>query len=955
MKIFCPWSVHSSPAPSRPVEEPVAPSLPKMITQQFWSCSPAATSATESEIDSGPTTNGSVFFSLDNEAHNFLLQLHHAWSNRAPASAYAKLRDDLLLQRQQVDARVTALSTVARIACPDALDVDLHWQELMSLAKSIEEDGKKRKRAYREANRLRNYLVVAALWSPQLLLHYGWDKVGQTQMYALRACAIRYPRFTDDVCPRLNSVLLDRHRRGIKDGRTKTLNEAAIQLGRDLALSALASTTPIHDEINPWLTDESGQFSLEPGGLWLNQLRPNHFRSYLLEEDRYGVLIVRDREFSQKAHLHTLSTPRSEPSMRQSRSSSSQPANTPWTTFPTSGESSFLIEGPRGLGLDLYELSIGESQPVDFVFDFQFDPFMGASPDSSRTPGENLLRLSEPTSLHHGWHLYDHNPSPLQISGSDDSEGAAWTASRDGSPLHANVTMSDTSQTGSTVSQGPQSEIQSDSGLESESSSEFHSSEDIDMEDPTRNTPAPFVPRRLITHRRPTVEMLNMGRSPAKRRKGQQSECLDSKIMSPSLFAPARPTMEGVLQTQYHDLLKNYATKLVDEARHGRASQQRKSRAQWFNLDTKWASIWTHSNDELPCGSALSAGEAEVHYYDSDTFIIAARKGQIFHKPIVIKEKFMDSGMHTIDGIASLLEDVLGKAVIDVRKLDDFQPASIPVDDFVNGIRTNRFEGANAVNLRSLTNGHQPIFTMLPRFRLLQSLAGRVEGRTLGKHMPSTPVDVASCTSFSMLGLAGAFSGPHLDNLCGTWVRNLDGAKFWMIIPLEAMESEWDTFAMSGCKWDPNGKQRLILLEQDDVLLLPPGLRVVHAVHSPVNCLMEGGMLWDELNIVQTLESVRWICRNQATTNEAIPYQLHDIIGELEKFVKEQPDRFRGKVPKATFLRMFDDAVSSLKDIGCDCSQQDCDQSCECQQEGRRCTAWCTQHPQIGPLDCMNE
>ena len=80
-------------------------------------------------------------------------------------------------------------------------------------------------------------------------------------------------------------------------------------------------------------------------------------------------------------------------------------------------------------------------------------------------------------------------------------------------------------------------------------------------------------------------------------------------------------------------------------------------------------------------------------------------------------------------------------------------------------------------------------------------------------------------------------------------------------------------------------------------------------------------MLWDELNIIQTLESVRWICKNQATTDEAIPYQLHDIIVELEKYVKEQPDRFRGKVPRATFLRMFDDAVSSLKDMGSDCSQ----------------------------------
>ena len=593
-------------------------------TQQFRRCSPAATSATEPESDSGATTSiGSVVFSLDDKAHNFLLHLHHAWSNRAPASAYAKLRDELLLQRQQVDARVTALSTVARIACPDALDLDLHWQELISLAKSIEEDSKKHKRAYREANRLRNYLVVAVLWSPQLLLHYGWDKVGQTQMYALRACAMRYPRFTDDVCPRLNSVLLDRHRQGIKDGRTKTLNEAAIQLGRDLALSALASKTPIHDEIDPWLTDESGEFSLEPGGLWLSQLRPNHFRSYLLEEDRYGVLVARDREFSQKAHVHTRSTPRSAPSMRQSRSPSSQPANTPWATIPTSGNSMFPIESSRGLGQDLYDFSNGTSQAVDSVFDFHFDPFMGASPDSSRTPGQNLLRLSEPTSLHHDWHLYGHDLSPLQVSGND-SEGAAWTASRDRYPLHPNVPVSDASQTSSIISQRPQSETQSDSDVESESTSGFPSSEDIDIGDSTCNIPAPFVPSKSVAHRRSTVGLLSMRHGPAKRRKGLQSECLDFKAMPPSLFAPARPAMEGVLQARYHDLLKNYATKLVDEAGHGEAAQQRKSRAQWFNLDTKWASIWTYSNGELPCGSALSAGEAEVHYYASNEFIVAA-------------------------------------------------------------------------------------------------------------------------------------------------------------------------------------------------------------------------------------------------------------------------------------------------------------------------------------------
>lgn len=905
-----------------------------MTIRLLQSCSPAATPAIESELHSGATTDnsgvttdssraltdssfrttdGGANDSLDEQGNKFLTQLHHAWSNRAPAVAYAKLRDDLLLQREQVDVRVTALSTVARIACPETLDFDSDWQELLMLASSIEEDGKKRKKVHREAQRLRNNLIVAALWSPQLLLHYGWDKVGQTQMYALRACAIRYPRFMDDVCPRLNSILLHRHCQGIQDGRTKTLNEATIQLGRDLALSALASATPVHSEIEPWLMNESGQFSVEPGGLWLSQLRPSHFRSYLLDKDCYGILTARDREFSRQTNLDTYSTPLSAPSARQPRSPSRQSEITPWTTYPIPTQSTFLFKLPPALGLDLHELSDWKSQTLDPVTDFQFDPFMGASPETGRISGNNLSELSESISLHNGWHLEHCNHSPLQIY----QTSAVWTTSREGSPLHANIATPVMSQTSNTFSQGPQSETPLEIGMESESGLEPLSPKDVGMDDSTLEVPSPLVQSKIVSHRRPMLGKLNLRRTSAKRRKGQQSE---HPITAPTLFPSPCPTMEGVLQRRHQDLLQSYAHTLFDEVRHVGASQHRKSRAQWFNLDTKWASIWTHSRGELPRGSAVSAAEADVHYYASAEFIAAARQGQIFHKPIVIKEKFMDSGMHTIDGVASLLQDAPSNAVIDIRKLDDFQSVSILVADFVTGIRSNRLEGANAVNLRNITNGHKPLFTMLTRFRFLQSLIGRAEDRSFGKSKTPTPADLTSCTSFSMLGLAGAFSEPHLDNMCGTWVRNLDGASLWMIIPQEAMNSEWDAFAISGSRWDPKGKQRLVFLEQDDVLLLPPGLRVVHAVCSPVDCLMEGGMLWDELNNIQIMEFVRWICKNPATTDKAIPSQLPSIIKELEVLVKEQPNRFRGNISKLTFLQVFNKVVSSLRDLGCDCS-----------------------------------
>jgi hypothetical protein len=130
--------------------------------------------------------------------------------------------------------------------------------------------------------------------------------------------------------------------------------------------------------------------------------------------------------------------------------------------------------------------------------------------------------------------------------------------------------------------------------------------------------------------------------------------------------------MEKALQSRYRDLLVDCAAKVAKEARSMDTSQQRKSRTQWFNSTTKWVSVWTYSQGEMPRGSALSTDEAEVFYCTSDEFIRAVQNDQIFNKPVIIKEKFIDSCMHTIDNIASLLSDALSDAVIEIRRLDGF-------------------------------------------------------------------------------------------------------------------------------------------------------------------------------------------------------------------------------------------------------------------------------------------
>lgn len=141
----------------------------------------------------------------------------------------------------------------------------------------------------------------------------------------------------------------------------------------------------------------------------------------------------------------------------------------------------------------------------------------------------------------------------------------------------------------------------------------------------------------------------------------------------------------------------------------------------------------------------------------------------------MIKEAFADSGMNTIDSFRSLLRSAFHDKKIDIRRLGAQETESVHASEFLRNFGDGCRD--NALNLRDLAKAHRPLFTMMPRFRLLESLTDN-SAREPGKDVGSRPVDVASCLSFNILGQRGAFSGAHIDSLAGTWVRNLDGLKF---------------------------------------------------------------------------------------------------------------------------------------------------------------------------------
>ncbi|KAF3022415.1 hypothetical protein E8E14_005923 [Neopestalotiopsis sp. 37M] len=243
-----------------------------------------------------------TYLSFDDKTHAWIQQLHEAWSSDAPISTFATIRDALLERREHLDTYVSTLGAVVKIACPRDVENndDGRWNHFFNLGALTKARGKendrKRKRTYNEANRLRNLALIAALWSPAIVFHYGWNTASQIQMNMLRVCATRYPRFVQDFRPRLNQVLFNRHCEGIKNGRTKSLTEARLQPHRDFDINTLASVVPDESISICWVNSRDGNVPIDGDGTLLRVVRPQHFHQYLLRRDRYGILDARQED-----------------------------------------------------------------------------------------------------------------------------------------------------------------------------------------------------------------------------------------------------------------------------------------------------------------------------------------------------------------------------------------------------------------------------------------------------------------------------------------------------------------------------------------------------------------------------------------------------------------------------------------------------------------------------------
>ena len=240
-------------------------------------------------------------------------------------------------------------------------------------------------------------------------------------------------------------------------------------------------------------------------------------------------------------------------------------------------------------------------------------------------------------------------------------------------------------------------------------------------------------------------------------------------------------------------------------------------------------------------------------------FLQLAGEDKPFTKVYVIEQVFVDAGSYSLPEYLSLVKDYFPGQTVDVNTSD------LPEESSAHEAGQRALNGRNVLNLRPVAKAERPQIVRLNRFRLLDKLVERTRqnwdpGTGAGMRCRSDSHYIAGSLELDILEFAQRHSESdvihflHVDCFAGSCVRCLFGEQDWIVVdPRRMKEQDWMEFEEQGNGWQPGSKATRICLKADDVLLIPPGLRVIHSVRTQATALMERGVLWDEKNILQVL------------------------------------------------------------------------------------------------------
>lgn len=853
-------------------------------------------------------------------AGNFHRDVGACTGDQELRAVYRNYRDQILKVNEVASCLAATLDSVIDqklIAASRGEDYD-QWRAFKDLAR------KARNSKNRASQQLQHQTTIIAAWGLEVFQHYGWHALPYDMTRKVRDLARVAPRW-DDAVREFNRVLLLRHERRVIKGD----NQAQL-IGEHSAASKIqASDSPVEKrDVLAALSQFKAKDSPLRNRNALEQINGTPIQKFGLKKDRLGMvvpLVARAREREQSTN--------DRPLKRRKKASDGRCVV---VSPDTSGHEDYPATSPSETS------TLTDFESVDGA---EFQPSQ-----HSKVMAPGGITLCEEGHVDREIEMIRQPDSGCRrTTGSDDEAGGSVDLPEE-RPLGGGVDEEDTNDQGmegferniqSPLSQLPVLSLRKVADMapqvRHESDKEVLSPvwPNFEINGPTQ---VPLSESRIRYSGSGDVDVVLTESISTKETLYRSSANVDSALTS----LQARHSANIGRLRRESSSAPSSADVLHQEVRR-----------EWLNGD-RWAQIYAEPEAALGLSSS-SAEHSDVWYLTWESFRRYSDAGYVFRKPVVVKQKFQDSGMYNINAYVRKLFERYPSRSIDVQNGRSGVCSSMQLYDYMTSLERLDLTSSdataavsNAIDLKEVANADEPLFTRIPRFQLLSTLVERAGG-AVGKTVERRPADVENCLHFDLLGLTGSFSRPHIDALVGTWVRCLIGSKAWMITT-NLDDEDWRRFANDGSTWTPRGKQRMIVLEQDDVLLMPPGLRVIHAVFSLEPCLMTGGMLWDERNIPEILDGLIWIANNQTCTNEALAYQLPDVVEAFQAWFDENCKRLASQDEIGEYRKSVYNRLDKLRSLGCECSSAcgDTDE-CTCIQNVRRCTSWCHNHPKLPP------
>ena len=795
----------------------------------------------------------------------FAGQIHTALSETNSLARLTAIRDEILELHLALHVQVETLAVVLSVVHPGISESDAEWLPVFALRdtltsgeKAVDEHHRKRRKTDNHASRLRNLSIVAALWSPQVVDYYDWWENGNTQIHKLRACAVRWPHFTQDFCPRLNHVLLQRHCKAILTGHGQCLVEAPFQLLRDLKLGPLIAADPNSHFIQAWTQQLDGNIVLDESGTTLKQIRPKHFQRYILDRDRYGVLTSWVEPVNNPAHHECgrLESPSStvestsdiirdlfpELNVYHSRSSanplSTQLSSPDRCVIESQADESTTLQPPRTV--QRMALAKSRREPCGET----------ASPSQSvqdepntvrRTASSNADLSSRPSHFLNSAHSLSNHNLQRNACGPDDQCTTSCAVQDDTGPVD-------------------------------------------------------------IVH--PELLSLHISESNSRQRlKSTSLSCWLARHCSTKLS-----TDQANGSTGFSSDFRNAAIAYIDdcpwEPQIAESVEDGEARAYWLNRDVEVAQVFSSSSADTLFPRAAAPENADVLRMNVEEFMAAAVREERFTKPIVIEEPFGDAGMHTTTSFTALLRDLHrghGGAGSRTSSVEELIPCFS--DDFVRRCHRSDF-----VRLPDVAKAHRPRSTMLPRFRLLQTVVERAQREAYGSRDKNLNTFANDYLDWDVLLLRRSFTGPRVFVSSGAWFRNLDGTLLWCF--QSTTSAVWPE---DGYYWRTLPPPKALFIRPDEVVFIPPGMRVTHAVYSPLGGLVTGGLLWDESNMVSQLLNILSEHSPQASADQMIAQIFDRLVDELVAMDRRHPGRFHSSHPRVGSMPTLERCIDAMK------------------------------------------